>query len=98
MTVLSFVTLTYANNMKNVKLISLFFKRLKKWWNNPKRAKYLDELKYLYVYEYQSRGAVHYYDVEISCEGKIIDINSAGLDKLDNILKQKDKLKNKDKK
>ncbi|WP_458258635.1 rolling circle replication-associated protein [Spiroplasma endosymbiont of Dactylopius coccus] len=63
--VLSFVTLTYAENMKDVKLakyhIALFFKRLKKWWNNPKRAKYLGELKYLYVYEYQKRGAVHFH-------------------------------------
>lgn len=63
--VLSFITLTYAENMKDVKLakyhIALFFKRLKKWWNNPKRAKYLGELKYLYVYEYQKRGAVHFH-------------------------------------
>ncbi len=41
--------------------IAIFFKRLKRWWNDSKRAKYLGELKYLYVYEYQKRGAVHFH-------------------------------------
>ncbi|WP_339039517.1 hypothetical protein [Spiroplasma endosymbiont of Andrena trimmerana] len=43
--VLSFVTLTYANNMQDINKakhdIAIFFKRLKRWWNNPKRIKYL---------------------------------------------------------
>ncbi len=63
--VLSFVTLTYKDNMQDIKKakhdINLFFKCLKRWWNNPKRAKYLGELKYMYVYEYQKRGAVHFH-------------------------------------
>lgn len=63
--VLSFVTLTYSNNMQDIKQakhdINLFFKRLKRWWNNPKRAKYLGDLKYMYVYEYQKRGAIHFH-------------------------------------
>ncbi|WP_458257995.1 rolling circle replication-associated protein [Spiroplasma endosymbiont of Dactylopius coccus] len=62
---LSFVTLTYAENMQDVKQskkdIRLFFLKLKKWWNDPKRAKYMGELKYMYVYEYQERGAVHFH-------------------------------------
>ncbi|MBP1528836.1 MAG: hypothetical protein H9Q65_06315, partial [Spiroplasma ixodetis] len=62
---LSFVTLTYAENMQDVKQakkdIRLFFLKLKKWWNDPKRVKYMGELKYMYVYEYQDRGAVHFH-------------------------------------
>ncbi|WP_338960168.1 rolling circle replication-associated protein [Spiroplasma endosymbiont of Lasioglossum villosulum] len=63
--VLSFVTLTYAKNMQDINKakhdIAIFFKRLKRWWNNPKRVKYLGELKYMYVYEYQKRGAIHFH-------------------------------------
>ncbi|WP_342276016.1 rolling circle replication-associated protein [Spiroplasma endosymbiont of Nebria brevicollis] len=63
--VLSFVTLTYKNNMHDIKQakhdINLFFKRLKRLWNDPKRSKYLGKLKYMYVYEYQKRGAIHFH-------------------------------------
>ncbi len=62
---LSFVTLTYSNNMQDVKKakkdIRLFFIKLKKWWNDPKRFEHLGELKYFYVYEYQERGAIHFH-------------------------------------
>ncbi|WP_338962225.1 rolling circle replication-associated protein [Spiroplasma endosymbiont of Lasioglossum villosulum] len=65
--IMSFVTLTYKDNMQDIKKakkdIGLFFIKLKKWWNDPKRLKYLGELKYFYVYEYQSRGAVHFHIV-----------------------------------
>lgn len=63
--VLSFLTLTYHKNeidiRKGKKDIRLFFILLQRWWNDPKRAKYLGELKYMYVYEYQKRGAVHFH-------------------------------------
>ncbi|WJG71049.1 rolling circle replication-associated protein [Spiroplasma ixodetis] len=62
---LSFVTLTYKNNMQDIKKakkdIGLFFIKLKKWWNDPKRFQNLGELNYFYVYEYQSRGAIHFH-------------------------------------
>ncbi|BET37584.1 hypothetical protein [Spiroplasma ixodetis] len=42
---LSFLTLTYKDNMQDIrktkKDIRLFFLKLKKWWNDPKRSKYL---------------------------------------------------------
>ncbi|WP_342277097.1 rolling circle replication-associated protein [Spiroplasma endosymbiont of Nebria brevicollis] len=63
--VLSFVTLTYWDNMQDINKakhdIAIFFKRLKRWWNDPKRSKYLGKLKYMYVYEYQKRGAIHFH-------------------------------------
>ncbi|WP_339042680.1 rolling circle replication-associated protein [Spiroplasma endosymbiont of Apeira syringaria] len=62
---LSFVTLTYKDNIKDIKKakkdIRLFFLKIKKWWNDPKRFHYLGELKYFYVYEYQSRCAIHFH-------------------------------------
>ncbi|WP_342219022.1 rolling circle replication-associated protein [Spiroplasma endosymbiont of Amphimallon solstitiale] len=65
--ILSFVTLTYKDNIQDVrkakKDVRLFFLKLKKWWDDPKRSKYLGELKYFYVYEYQTRGAVHFHIV-----------------------------------
>ncbi|WJG71136.1 rolling circle replication-associated protein [Spiroplasma ixodetis] len=63
--VLSFLTLTYHKNETDIrkakKDIRLFFILLKRWWNDPKRSKYLGELKHFYVYEYQERGAVHFH-------------------------------------
>ncbi|WP_339048696.1 rolling circle replication-associated protein [Spiroplasma endosymbiont of Colias croceus] len=62
---LSFLTLTYKDNMQDIrkakKDIRLFFLKLKKWWNDPKRSKYLGELKHFYVYEYQTHEAVHFH-------------------------------------
>ncbi|WP_342217909.1 rolling circle replication-associated protein [Spiroplasma endosymbiont of Amphimallon solstitiale] len=63
--ILSFVTLTYKDNVQDIKKakkdIRMFFLKLKKWWNDPKRFQKLGELKYFYVYEYQSRGAIHFH-------------------------------------
>ena len=63
--ILTFLTLTYHKNETDIrkakKDIRLFFILLKRWWNDPKRAKYLGELKHFYVYEYQERGAVHFH-------------------------------------
>lgn len=53
-----FLTLTFAENMTNVKECNLLFK------NFIKRLKYqynLNNLKYLAVIEFQERGAVHYH-------------------------------------
>ncbi|WP_342276980.1 rolling circle replication-associated protein [Spiroplasma endosymbiont of Nebria brevicollis] len=65
--VLSFLTLTYQQNETDIrkakKDIRLFFILLKRWWNDPIRAKYMGELKHFYVYEYQKRGAVHFHVV-----------------------------------
>lgn len=52
----TFITLTYKENMqdlsKSKKHVNYFFKKLSK--DNP-------NLKYLYVLEYQERGAIHYH-------------------------------------
>ncbi|BET37864.1 plectrovirus svts2 rep protein [Spiroplasma ixodetis] len=62
---LSFLTLTYHKNETDIrkakKDIRLFFILLKRWWNDHKRSKYLGQLKYFYVYEYQDRRAVHFH-------------------------------------
>ncbi|MDQ7982698.1 MAG: hypothetical protein REH79_00575 [Spiroplasma sp.] len=58
---LSFLTLTYAVNEKNVKKckrdLAKFFKSLKYELFESKNQ----ELKYVYTYEYQRRGAVHFH-------------------------------------
>lgn len=57
---LSFLTLTYAVNEKNVKKcksdLASFFKSLKYELQSENK-----ELKYCYTYEYQRRGAVHFH-------------------------------------
>lgn len=63
---LSFLTLTYAVNEKDVKKckndLKLFFNNINRWWNNPIRSKnHKGILKYMYTYEYQKRGAVHFH-------------------------------------
>ncbi|WP_424526563.1 rolling circle replication-associated protein [Spiroplasma endosymbiont of Glossina fuscipes fuscipes] len=63
---LSFLTLTYAVNEKDVKKckndLKLFFNNINRWWNNPIRSKHHKGiLKYMYTYEYQKRGAVHFH-------------------------------------
>ncbi len=63
---LSFLTLTYAVNEKDVKKwkndLKLFFNNINRWWNNPIRLKHHKGiLKYMYTYEYQKRGAVHFH-------------------------------------
>ncbi|WP_425379619.1 rolling circle replication-associated protein [Spiroplasma endosymbiont of Stenodema calcarata] len=63
---LSFLTLTYAVNETDVKKckydLMKFFQNINRWWNNPIRAKnHKGILKYMYTYEYQKRGAVHFH-------------------------------------
>lgn len=63
---LSFLTLTYSLNETDVKKckydLMKFFQNLNRWWNNPIRAKnHKGLLKYMYTYEYQKRGAVHFH-------------------------------------
>lgn len=52
----SFITLTYAENMQDIKKskkqLNEFFKKIKE---------VVPELKYLYVMEFQERGAIHYH-------------------------------------
>ncbi|WP_253301836.1 helitron helicase-like domain-containing protein [Spiroplasma endosymbiont of Phyllotreta cruciferae] len=63
---LSFLTLTYAVNEKDVKKckndLKLFSNNINRWWNNPIISKHHKGiLKYTYTYEYQKRGAVHFH-------------------------------------
>ncbi|WP_338984459.1 rolling circle replication-associated protein [Spiroplasma endosymbiont of Diplazon laetatorius] len=64
---LSFLTLTYAKNMQDIKQakydLKLFFQKLKYWFYSEKRSKFRknQELKYVSIYEYQKRGAVHFH-------------------------------------
>ncbi|WFG95942.1 hypothetical protein M0C40_07510 [Spiroplasma citri] len=61
---LSFLTLTYAVNEKDVKKcknqFKLFIKKIKYHFSKYKKNKY-ENLKYLVAYEYQQRGAVHFH-------------------------------------
>ncbi|WP_342217667.1 hypothetical protein [Spiroplasma endosymbiont of Amphimallon solstitiale] len=62
---LSFVTLTYKDNMQDIKKakkdIRLFFLKLKKWWNDPKRAKYF----FNYVEKYGWPKIIHQFTLKI---------------------------------
>lgn len=52
-----FVTLTYKENMTDIKQGKLDFKNFIKRWNYRRS----DKLKYVYVVEFQKRGAVHFH-------------------------------------
>ncbi|WP_339046334.1 rolling circle replication-associated protein [Spiroplasma endosymbiont of Colias croceus] len=58
---LSFLTLTYQINENNVKKckkdLAKFFRNIKSWLLTNKNK----SLKYVYTYEYQDRGAVHFH-------------------------------------
>ncbi|APE75279.1 hypothetical protein [Spiroplasma citri] len=61
---LGFTTLTYAENLQDVKKANhqfkLFIKKIKYHFSKYKKNKY-ENLKYLVAYEYQQRGAVHFH-------------------------------------
>ena len=52
-----FVTLTYKDNMTDIKQCKLDFKKFIMRWNYRRR----DKLMYVYVVEFQKRGAVHFH-------------------------------------
>ncbi|KAF0851496.1 MAG: hypothetical protein EIB84_01480 [Spiroplasma poulsonii] len=61
---MGFTTLTYAENMQDIKKANyhfkLFIKKIKYHFSKYKKNKY-ENLKYLVAYEYQYRGAVHFH-------------------------------------
>ncbi|APE75293.1 plectrovirus-related protein [Spiroplasma citri] len=61
---MGFTTLTYAENMQDIKKANyhfkLFIKKIKYHFSKYKKNKY-ENLKYLVAYEYQKRGAVHFH-------------------------------------
>ncbi|APE75254.1 hypothetical protein [Spiroplasma citri] len=61
---MGFTTLTYAENMQDIKKanyqFNLFIKKIKYHFSKYKNNKY-QNLKYLVAYEYQKRGAVHFH-------------------------------------
>ncbi|ALA97609.1 Spiroplasmavirus-related protein [Spiroplasma kunkelii CR2-3x] len=61
---LGFTTLTYAENLQDVKKANyqfkLFIQKIKYHFSKYKKNKY-ENLKYLVAYEYQKRGAVHFH-------------------------------------
>ena len=56
-----FVTLTYKNNMLDIGEGKKDFKNFVKRWNYRRKKEGLDALKYVYVVEFQKRGAVHFH-------------------------------------
>lgn len=56
-----FVTLTYRDNMCSVEEGKKDFKKFIMRWNYKRKKDNLDSLKYVYVVEFQKRGAVHFH-------------------------------------
>lgn len=56
-----FITLTYADNMCDIDAGKDDFKKFIKRWNYQRKKKSLDALQYVYVVEFQKRGAVHFH-------------------------------------
>lgn len=56
-----FVTLTYKDNMVDIKQGKDDFKKFIKRWNYRRKKEGKDKLKYVYVVEFQKRGAVHFH-------------------------------------
>ncbi|AXF95106.1 rolling circle replication-associated protein [Spiroplasma phoeniceum] len=61
---MSFLTLTYAENVQDIKKANhhfrLFIRRLNYYFSKYKKNKYKD-LKYLVAYEYQKKGRIHFH-------------------------------------
>lgn len=56
-----FITLTYKENLEDVKKGKEDFKNFIKRWNYQRKKKKEKPLKYIYVVEFQKRGAVHFH-------------------------------------
>lgn len=56
-----FVTLTYKDNQEDVKKGKEDFKNFIKRWNYRRKKQKEETLKYVYVVEFQRRGAVHFH-------------------------------------
>lgn len=57
----TFATFTYAENMTDINQGKNDFKNFIKRWNYQRKKQELDALKYVYVVEFQKRGAVHFH-------------------------------------
>ena len=90
-----FVTLTYKNNMLDVGEGKRDFKKFIMRWNYRRKKDGLDALKYVYVIEFQKRGAVHFhcifFDVGYIANKELNSLWSNGfvkvnkIDKVDNV-------------
>ena len=56
-----FVTLTYKENQEDIKKGKEDFKNFIKRWNYQRKKQKEEALKYVYVVEFQKRGAVHFH-------------------------------------
>lgn len=56
-----FITLTYKENMCSIEDGKKDFKKFIMRWNYRRKKEGLDALKYVYVVEFQKRGAVHFH-------------------------------------
>ena len=56
-----FITLTYKENMCSIEEGKKDFKKFIMRWNYRRKKNGLDALKYVYVVEFQKRGAVHFH-------------------------------------
>ena len=62
-----FITLTYADNVTDVSIAKDDFKKFVKRWNYRRKKEGLSNLKYIYVIEFQKRGAVHFHAIFFQC-------------------------------
>lgn len=80
-----FITLTYKDNMTDIKQGKLDFKNFIKRWNYRREEK----LKYVYVVEFQKRGAVHFhcifFNVGFISNKELSDLWGKGFVKVNNI-------------
>ena len=56
-----FITLTYKENMCSIEEGKKDFKKFIMRWNYKRKKEGLDALRYVYVVEFQKRGAVHFH-------------------------------------
>lgn len=87
-----FITLTFKENLSDVKTAKNHFKKFVMRWNYQRKKMQQEPLKYCYVVEFQKRGAVHFHCVFFNVEYiKNKDLNSLWghgfikINKIDNV-------------
>lgn len=84
-----FVTLTYKDNQEDIKLGKEDFKNFVKRWNYQRKKNNEKPLKYVYVVEFQKRGAVHFhcifFDVGYIKKKELSDLWGLGFVKVNKI-------------
>lgn len=84
-----FVTLTFRENLKDIDVAKDNFKKFVKKMNYRRKKEGLENLKYIYVVEFQKRGAIHFHCIFFNMEyienDKITEIWSHGFTKINSL-------------